>query len=435
MPLDKEKIIQLIQAGGRLSRIWKGFEPRLQQQEMLANVIDAYNSDQIALIEAGTGTGKSLAYLIPAMIWASRMNERTVISTHTISLQEQLIQKDIPQLMGALNLQLKAVLVKGINNYICLRKLEDAQNELLLFPSEEKEEIQKIVDHLPKVVEGSRSELPFVPSSSVWDNVGAESEACLHHDCPHYQQCYFFKARKQAQDAHLLVANHHLLFADLLKRADLENYDETAIMPPYRRIVLDEAHHIEDIATDYFASRLNRLELMKILGKLAAEKSPASHGKLPILKEKIQLAYHRTPPREVSQILNRLTIDLPALRHQLNDKIFQAFDAFATFIGRIKLPFHQEDQQPEKKLRLLDEHQKHPQWNTEIIPQALTLMESLKEYHQVINSVEVDLKHVHSERLHEQTKGTRIDIQAQANRLHTAIAHLNQFFSLKLDPL
>jgi ATP-dependent DNA helicase DinG len=116
LALQREKILNLLQSDGMLCRNSKGFEPRDQQQRMMGNVIDAYNHDQIALIEAGTGTGKSLAYLIPAIIWAARRNERTVISTHTITLQEQLIRKDIPHLLEALNLQLKVVLVKGMNN-------------------------------------------------------------------------------------------------------------------------------------------------------------------------------------------------------------------------------------------------------------------------------------------------------------------------------
>lgn len=436
-PLQTEKILKLLQTDGLIYRNLKGFEPRLQQQKMMANVIDAYNRGQIALIEAGTGTGKSLAYLIPAMIWAARCNERTVISTHTITLQEQLIHKDIPHLLEALNLQLKVVLVKGMNNYICLRKLEDAQGELLLFPSEEKEEINKIAEHLPKAVDGSRSELPFIPSSGVWDRVGAEAEACLHHECPHYQQCYFYKARKHAQDAHLLVANHHLLFADLMKRADNENYDDIAIMPAYKRIILDEAHHIEDIATEYFAARLNRLELMKTLGKLAVEKNAASPGKLFALKERIQLAFNKTPSRDASQILNKLTIEIPALRHHLNEKAHQAFDSFAHFIGKIKLPFDQEEKgslQKENKLRILDQHHKHPHWNEEIVPQAQHLIESLKTYQQAINSVEIDLKLINNERLQEQTKSTRVDILALTSRLESAASLLSHFFSPKLNP-
>ena len=434
LALDSQKILKLIQVDGLLCRTLKGFEPRLQQQKMMANVIDAYNLDHIALIEAGTGTGKSLAYLIPAIIWAARCNERTVISTNTISLQEQLIYKDIPHLLETLNLKLKVVLVKGMNNYLCLRKLEDAQSELHLFPSEDNGEIEKIEGWRQTTTEGSKSEMPFIPSPAAWDRVGAESEACLHHECPHYQQCYFFKARRQAQDAHLLIVNHHLLFTDLVKRADIDNYSETCILPFYKRIILDEAHHIEDIATEYFANRLNRLDLMRIFARLGADKLASDRGKLLLLKEKIQLFFRKTPPRDAAQIVNRLTLDLPALRHSLNDIIHQAFDVFAQFIDHIKHPLNhilqEECPSPsEQKLRLLDEHQSHPRWKEEVIPHAQKLIESLKQYQQVLNNLEIDLKLIDNERLHEQTKSIRLDIQALCLRLVTAISLLNNFFT------
>lgn len=432
--LQSQKILKLIQTDGLFCRTLKGFEPRIQQQNMMVNVIDAYNHDQIALIEAGTGTGKSLAYLIPALIWAARANERTVISTNTITLQEQLLNKDIPHLLDTLNLKLKVVLVKGMNNYLCLRKLEDAQSELHLFPSEDHEELDKIAAWRQTAIEGSRSEIPFVPSPATWDRVGAESEACSHHECPYYQQCYFFKARRHAQDAQLLIVNHHLLFSDLVRRADQNNYSETAILPAYKRVVLDEAHHIEDIATEYFANRLNRLDLMRVLARLAADKHAPAQGKLLLLKEKIQLFFRKTPPREISQLLNRLTIELPALRHALNDRVHQAFDVFGQFIDHIKQPLQhlfQEDTAAasEQKLRLLEEHQTHPKWKEEVLPQAQQLIDALKYYQQVLNSLEVDFKLIDHERLHEQTKGIRLDIQALAVRLETAMSLLHHFFS------
>jgi ATP-dependent DNA helicase DinG len=179
--LQTKKILKLIQSDGLLCRSLKGFEPRPQQQSMMANIIDAYNRDHIALIEAGTGTGKSIAYLLPALIWATKFNERTVISTNTIALQEQLIHKDIPRLLETLNLKLNVALVKGMNNYLCLRKLEDAHSELHLFPSHDNKEIEKIEAWRQTAAEGSRSEMPFVPSSAAWERVGAETEACLHN--------------------------------------------------------------------------------------------------------------------------------------------------------------------------------------------------------------------------------------------------------------
>lgn len=437
--LQTQKILKLIQADGLLGRSLKGFEPRPQQQSMMANIIDAYNQNHIALIEAGTGTGKSLAYLIPALLWAAKCNERTVISTNTITLQEQLIHKDIPHLLEAFDLKLKVALVKGMNNYLCLRKLEDAHMELHLFPSDDHKEIEKIEAWRQSTSEGSRSEMPFVPSSAAWDRVGAESEACLHHECPYYQQCYFFKARRQAQDAQLLIVNHHLLFTDLMKRAEQDNYSETAILPVYKRIILDEAHHIEDIATEYFASRLSRLDLMRLIARLAADKHSPAQGKLLLLKEKIHSLFKKGPPHQVSQIISRLTIDLPALRHSLNDRIHQAFDLFAKFIENIKQPFNaiiQEEMIPptEQKLRLLEEHLEHPRWKEEILPQAQKLIEALKHYQQTINGLEGDLKLVEHDRLHEQTKSIRLDIQALAARLDTAVSLLNNFFSQWKNP-
>lgn len=437
--LQTEKILKIIQADGILSRSFKGFEPRAQQQSMMTNIIDAYNQNHITLIEAGTGTGKSLAYLIPALIWAAKYSERTVISTNTITLQEQLIQKDIPHLLEALNLKLKVVLVKGMNNYICLRKLEDAHMELHLFPSDEHTEIEKIEAWRQTAVEGSRSEMPFVPSPAAWDRVGAESEACPHHECPHYQKCYFFKARKQAQDAQLLVVNHHLLFSDLMRRAEQDNYSEVAVLPTYKRIILDEAHHIEDIATEYFASRLSRLDLMRILGRLAADKHSPAQGKLPLLKEKIYSIFRKGHPTSVGKIISLLTIDLPALRHSLNDKIHQAFDCFAHFINSIKQPFNgflEESSTPsEQKLRLLDEHLGYFKWKEEVLPHAKSLMEALKQYQQVIHNLEADLKSIDHDRLHEQTKSIRFDIQAFAGRLDVAISLLKNFFSQSTNPL
>ncbi|WP_228840687.1 ATP-dependent DNA helicase [Candidatus Protochlamydia phocaeensis] len=432
--LNIEKILKLIQPDGMLSQALKGFESRPQQHQMMTNVIQAYNQDLVSLIEAGTGTGKSLAYLIPALIWAARFNERTVISTNTITLQEQLIHKDIPHLLEALNLNLKVVLVKGMNNYVCLRKLEDAQTELRLFPTEEKEEVEKVNQWCQGAIEGSRSEMPFVPSPSVWDRIGAESEACLHHECPYYQQCYFFKARRQAQDAHVLVANHHLLFADLVRRAETNNYSEACLLPIYRRIILDEAHHIEDIATEYFAARLHRVELMRTLGRLASDRHGSQQGKLLILKEKLQSLFNKTPPRDVAQIISRLTIDLPALRHLLLEQINHTFDAFAHFIESINQPLNQlfpeeASPTPEKKLRIVKDHLSHPKWKEDILPHTTKLIAALKQYRQTISSLEGDLKLIENDRLQEQTKGMRLDIQALAYRLEIAISLLDNFIS------
>ena len=436
--LDVKKVLKLIQAGGLLLEKMRGFEPREQQQHMMTNVIEAYNKNRITLIEAGTGTGKSLAYLIPALIWAAKWQERTVISTHTITLQEQLVNKDIPLLLNTLNLNLKVALVKGMNNYICLRKLEDAHIELRLFPSDENEDIQKIEKFRSSMQEGSRSELPFIPSPAAWDRVGAESEACSHNECPHFKDCYFYNARRQAAEAQILVVNHSLLFSDLSRRFETNNYSETAILPSYKRIILDEAHHIEEIATEFFASRLHRMELMRALGKLAMEKNQQAQGKLPLLKEKLQTLFNKAPPREIGSILSRLTMDLPALRHILNEQIHTTFEAFKNFIDHIQAPaahLRSEDlPQSEQKLRILKEHQSHPHWNEDITPHTRQLIASLKLYKQGIDSIESDIKLSDNDRLQEQTKSLRLDINALLLRLGESIGFLENFLTLITDP-
>ncbi len=193
---------------------------------------------------------------------------------------------------------------------------------------------------------------------------------------------------------------------------------------------MDEAHHIEDIATDFLANRLHRLELMRVLGRLAADKQIPTQGKLPLLREKIQMAFNKTPPKDVVTLLNRLTIDLPALRLSLNEQIHRTFDKYAQFIEDIKQPnkFSKEELVPtEQKLRLLAEHHAHPQWQEEIIPNTQKLIEALKQYQQVLISLETDLQAVDHDRLQEQTKSIRLDIQAYALRLDASISILHNF--------
>jgi ATP-dependent DNA helicase DinG len=224
-----------------------------------------------------------------------------------------------------------------------------------------------------------------------------------------------------------------------VRRADQDNYSETAILPAYKRIILDEAHHIEDIATEYFASRLSRLDLMRVLARLAADKHSPAQGKLLLLKEKIHSFFRKGPPQDVAKIITRLTIDLPALRHSLIERIHQAFDQFAQFIDYIKQPFNPVQQEEslsptEQKLRLLEEHLKHVKWKENVLPYAQKLIESLKQYQQVLHGLEADLKLIKHDRLQEQTKSIRLDIQALAMRLDTAVDLLNNFFAEWKNP-
>jgi ATP-dependent DNA helicase DinG len=268
-PLDPEQIAQLLAPGGPLEPAHAGYEDRPTQRDMARAVTRVYNDGGIALAEAGTGTGKSIAYLVPAIEWAVRNRERTVISTNTINLQEQLVQKDLPFLRAALARSFRYALVKGRNNYVSIRRARlAAMSGDTLLDDAQRRELEAILEWIDTTAEGSLQDLSFTPAPEVWDEVASESDVCLRARCPHFEQCFFQRARREASAAEILVVNHHLLFSDLAVRRQQDNYSAGAVLPPYRRIVLDEAHNLEDAATSHLGVRVTRRGLNRILSRL-----------------------------------------------------------------------------------------------------------------------------------------------------------------------
>lgn len=431
--IDLNLALKTIQKDGRLNTFLKGFEPREEQQKMMTNIIEAYNKSKIALIEAGTGTGKSVAYLIPAILWSLKTKERTVISTHTITLQEQLMQKDIPMLLQALNVELKAVLVKGMSNYVCLRKVQEAQQEYLLLSASEVDEHRKIDSWSQSTQDGSRSDLSFLPTAATWERVCAESDMCSKEQCHFFNQCHFFKARKKAADAQILVANHTLLFSDLAARGVESDISNPVILPGYTRIILDEAHHIEDVATEYFASKVNHLHILRILSRLSADKSTKSRGKLPILEEKLYQVYGHKKPAEVESIRMRLVTDIPALRNELLKQINETFKAYESFLQLRGAPVESEvTPAKENKLRLLPSHLQFPDWTEQVLLLSKKLITQGKNYIQSLFALTKDISNVKNPKLIEMTKNVCLEIDALSNRLADAFSTLETFIGDKI---
>jgi ATP-dependent DNA helicase DinG len=422
--IDKEKAVALLKQGSPLSSIIKDFEPRDQQHSMLRNIIEAYNENQIALIEAGTGTGKSIAYLIPALLWAVQNKERTLISTHTINLQEQLIHKDIPLAVKALGIQVKAVLVKGMSNYICLRKVEDARWEKHFLTGFEANEFEAVESWSELTHDGSLSDLTFVPSRNLWEKVSAEADTCNQKKCPFFKNCHFFKARRIAEEAQILVANHSLLFADLAFRQDTEKEKDQGILPDYRRIILDEAHNIEDVATEFFAKKVSHLQIFRLINRLGSE----TQGKLSLLNRKLH-QHHKYPEggRYVS-IHNKLTIDLPGTRSDLLQQLTDTFQAYQGFIQSVFF------QDRIYKWRLLPRHMEHPIWSNEVILQSYRLIEICKKYVLTIQHLDADFDNINDSRLEEQLNGLRHEVNALARRLKDIQTNLEGFISKMIIP-
>ncbi len=278
--VSPEQVAALLGPEGQIAGTLPDYEDRPEQLRMAFAVAEAFNRNQLAVIEAGTGTGKSLAYLVPALLWARNNRERVVVSTRTINLQEQLIRKDLPFLDRSTDLDFYAVLVKGRSNYYCLRRGETAGRELGLFDQDLVAELQQIIAWAETTGDGSREDLSFIPNYQVWEEICCEADQCARVRCPHYSRCFFHKARRQAARADVLVVNHALLLSDLALRQQTDNYSATAVLPPFERVILDEAHHLEDVATSYFSSQITRFTFARLLHRLRHPRKP-NQGLLP----------------------------------------------------------------------------------------------------------------------------------------------------------
>jgi len=239
----------LAPSGAIARRLGARYEFRPQQLEMAAAVERALVEGHHLLVEAGTGVGKSFAYLLPAIDYAVRRKKRVVISTHTIALQEQLIEKDIPLLQAVYGDEFTAVLVKGRGNYLCKRRLEQTrQRQTLLFEDRRQlESLWTVEEWSQQTTDGSLADLPAVPDPAVWDRVRAEQGNCMGKKCRFYDECFWQAAKRRMQTGTILVVNHALFFSDLALRMAGINY-----LPKYDAVILDEAHTVEDVAGRHF---------------------------------------------------------------------------------------------------------------------------------------------------------------------------------------
>ncbi len=268
-PLDLDALEADLAVGGPIAQAHPGYEDREQQRALTRMIGRLYNEGGVGIAEAGTGTGKSVAYLIPAIRWALQNRERTVVSTNTINLQEQLVEKDLPFLRRALGQPFRFTLVKGRNNYISIRRaLLAAESAPALLPDDRQAELTSIVEWLKTTTDGTLSDLSFRPSPEVWEEVASESDVCLRAKCPHFEECFYQRARREASSADILVANHHLLFSDLAVRRAQGNYNAPAVLPQYRRLILDEAHNLEEVATRHMGATVSRKTLFRLLRRL-----------------------------------------------------------------------------------------------------------------------------------------------------------------------
>ncbi|MGH9682096.1 MAG: ATP-dependent DNA helicase [Candidatus Acidiferrales bacterium] len=331
--------------GGMLEKRHPGYEYRPSQLEMARIVDEAFAKHQHSVIEAGTGTGKTLAYLIPAI----RSGRRVVISTATKSLQEQLFQKDIPFLQKHFAPNLKAALMKGRANFLCRQKVHQLDGQPVLKGMDEIDWFTQIKEWGKLTETGDRSELTFLPDDAeLWHRIDARSDLCTGQKCAEFQRCFITAMHQRAQEADLIIVNHHLFFADLAIRQD----DFGAILPEYSAVVFDEAHEIEDVASDYFGRQLSSYRFDELardtenmLRVLRIEAGPLRKH-LARVKERGRAFFENFPERE-----GRYPFE-PAERKAFLERNQDAYDELAAAVKRVETELSALTPKPEEVITL-----------------------------------------------------------------------------------
>ena len=259
-------IASILGKDGAIAQRLPNYEIRPQQLQMANAVARAIARPHHLMVEAGTGVGKSFAYLVPAILAAvAGKVRRVLVSTHTINLQEQLIHKDLPFLKSVVPGDWSAALAKGRSNYLSLRRLRVAEQRAMALLGDEKvfNQLKQIEDWSRSTEDGSKSDLDFQPVPAVWELVESDSGNCLGKKCPRYKDCFYFKARREVYGAQLLVVNHALFFTDLaLRRVN------ASFLPDYEVAILDEAHTLEDVAASHLGLAISRGSVEYMLNRI-----------------------------------------------------------------------------------------------------------------------------------------------------------------------
>ena len=315
--------------GGLLAKRHQSYEFRRGQLEMAEIVEEAFAKHQHALIEAGTGTGKTLAYLLPAI----RSGRRVVISTATKSLQEQLFNKDIPFLQKHFAPELKVALMKGRNNFLCRSKVHLMAGQPVLKGMDEVDWFAQIRDWEKLTETGDRAELNFLPDDAdLWHRLDARSDTCTGQKCAEFQNCFITAMHQRAHEADVIIVNHHLFFADLAIRQD----DFGAILPEYSAVIFDEAHEIEDVASDYFGRAVSSYKFDELARdseqtlKLLSIDAPTLRRAITRMRERSHGFFEIFPARE-----GRYPFE-PAERATFVEQNRESYEEFAAALKRVE---------------------------------------------------------------------------------------------------
>jgi ATP-dependent DNA helicase DinG len=343
---SKPSMREVFGPGGLLERCMMGsYEHRAAQLEMAERVHEAFESRHHVIVEAGTGTGKTLAYLLPAIC----SGRRVVISTATKSLQEQLYQKDIPFLQKHFAPDLKVAVMKGRSNFLCRAKLHQMADQPVLKGLEEIDAFRQMQDWSKLTETGDRAELTFLADDSeLWSRLDARRETCTGQKCPEFNECFLTAMHQRAREADLIIVNHHLFFADLALKQD----DFGSILPEYSAVVFDEAHEMEDVASDYFGRQISNYRFEELARdadvtlRMLRLGSPALLRRTQRIREKSRAFFDVFPPRDGRYPFERRE------REAFLEQNREAYDALASALKSLETEFAALAQKPEELTRI-----------------------------------------------------------------------------------
>ncbi len=447
-PLDVLELCRTLEKNGLFAKNFEGFEHRPQQVDMLAHVIEAFNETRHLMVEAGTGTGKSIAYLLPAVYWAKQNGQRVVVSTNTINLQDQLLNKDIPALQKILSFRFKAVTLKGRNNYVCPRRVQLFLGKANHSPKELALLI-KLLIWLPRTQTGDREEL-FMPDrveQALWWQVASESKICNPQTCS-ADSCFYARARRLAESAHIVIVNHALLLSDIAV--------DGRIIPEYNHLIIDEAHHLEDSITN----QLSFVAEQKAIEQLIQELSQPTRAKgfTGFIEEVARRCAQAVPPRvlqHIMEVVHRSHLIIKKA-HVLVAELFGAAQSFAADCTPNSSQYSQ-------KIRLTEQTRNHSDWsnvelawdNLSIVLTDLSkvlndlfsrlseldefqitnweeLVANLASYRTRIEEIRVNLQRIISEPKPEQVCWVEYAVQNKNVSLHHAPLHVGKLFNENL---
>lgn len=351
--LSEDALIKLLSPQGDLAKIIPDYQHRPQQVDMLTEIIRCFKGGGYTVIEAGTGTGKSMAYLLPSIYWNNNTANRVVIATHTINLQEQLITKDIPYIEKVLNRKINVAIVKGRSNYLCKKKWYQRVREKGWLNEKELNFYVKCTLWLSNSICGDRSELNLRNDEmELWQDIAGDSENCLGSLCKWYNSCFGMKAKRKAEKAELLIVNHSLVFADLKSGNN--------VLPEYSYIIIDEAHHLEDSATEYLGYEVSIGSLTRLIKFLRKDVSDGRPGL--ILRINGYLGKHYEGQDDTLQRASELLDSLVSAKKEAEFAIEEIISQVNCFI---EMNSKGEDVEPSSKVvRIRNNHINTDSWQS-----------------------------------------------------------------------